>query len=171
MNLSRPIRVDARDLQPGDRLFVDYSADDPLPDDPIPSSEVLTTTTTVTGPQGRVLLRLVGIDDLFEFHVTYYRDPDGCEVFACPVWAQIQVNEDPHTAAARAPEPFTEIPALSDRNVRLGDECHRYVNPAAIDMISQIAGGGAYLYVGGHIFETCLDADEVVDRTGRPLLP
>lgn len=91
VNLSRPIRVDARDLLPGDRLFVDCMANDPLPDDPTPPSEVLTT----TAPQSRgfVRLRLDGIDDLYEFGIDLYRDHLGNESWSCPVWAQIQVND------------------------------------------------------------------------------
>lgn len=56
---------------------------------------------------------------------------------------------------------FVEIPG-SGVSPKLGDQVHRYVDPKRISMISQIAGGGSFVYVGKRAFECKLDAEEVV---------
>lgn len=76
------------------------------------------------------------------------------------------------TITNTTPPPFIEIPsAHAPGSVKGGDETHCYVNPSSIDAVSQIAGGGAYVYIASRRFETCLDACDVVDLIGRTIAP
>ncbi len=84
--LSRPVRVDARDLKPGDVIW-------PIEREALPPPGDGCHVIAVEPIRGGVRVEVEGDPVLYEFSVTSYTTVDPYrEEWACPVWARVAVE-------------------------------------------------------------------------------